>query len=328
VNWTLALWIATSLVGVAGSAACSGIETGIYRVGRLRLNARAAARPPIHAARALQRELDHPDRTLTALLVCNNAFNYLGSLGVAGLLTLASLSESAIIVLQALVLTPLLLVFAESLPKEVFRQNADRLAERAVWVLVALRLAATISLALPIVLAIARGVARLLGVSRQRALASPRERVATMLKSASAEGAFSGVQSNLADRALAFGAATVALEMVPWTAVHKIPADIPRDRLAPLLARTPHARYPVVDATGRVLGVLDQLDAHLRPGVGVRALIQDVPRVSPADSAHEALITIRAARARLAIVERHGRPVGMVTPKDLFEPLVGELESW
>ncbi|MEZ6243563.1 MAG: CBS domain-containing protein [Phycisphaerales bacterium] len=177
-------------------------------------------------------------------------------------------------------------------------------------------------------LTVVRGVARLCGIPRQRALDAPRERVASMLKSASAEGAFSGVQSSLADRALAFGAATVALEMVPWSAVHKIHADTPRHRLPPLFSRAKRARYPVVDASGRVLGVLDQLDAHLDPAAAVRDLITAVPRLAPTDLVHEALITIRAARARLAVVERHGRPVGLVTPKDLFEPLVGELESW
>ncbi len=327
-NWPILLWSITGFVGLAGSAVCSGIETGLYRVGRLRLNARAAATPPVHAARVLQHELERPDRALTALLIANNSFNYLGSLGVAGLLAFSGLPDWAIIVLQALVLTPMLLVFAESLPKEIFRQNADRLAERTAWVLATIRTVATLSLILPLVLLIARGVARLCRVPRERAFASPRERVAGLLKHAGAEGAFSGVQSTLADRALAFGAATVSQEMVPWTAVHKIPADAPRQRMLAVFARARRARYPVVDQSGRVLGVVDQLQAHLRPDATPRRLLTDVPRLSPTDSVHEALVTIRAAGAHLAIVERHGRPVGLVTPKDLFEPLVGEIESW
>ncbi len=327
-TWPLLIWASIALVGIAGSAVCSGIETGLYRVGRLRLSARAAARPPIRAARRLQRELDHPDRALTALLIANNAFNYMGSLGIAGLLTLTGLSETVIILLQALVLTPVLLVFAESLPKEVFRQNADRLAERSAWILTTLRVAATFTLVLPLVLVVARAVARLCGVSRERAFASPRERVASLLKRASAEGAFSGVQSTLADRALAFGAATVAQEMVPWPAVHKLPAHATGAQMAALFARAKRTRYPVTDDAGRVVGVLDQLRVHLEPDAPLRDLITDVPRIAPTDSVHEALVTIRAARARLAVVEHHGRPVGLVTPKDLFEPLVGEIQSW
>ena len=53
-----------------------------------------------------------------------------------------------------------------------------------------------------------------------------------------------------------------------------------------------------------------------------------MPGLGPEVSAREALARIRSQGARLAIVERDGRPIGVVSPKDLFEPLMGELQAW
>lgn len=321
-------WALLALLGVGGSAVWSGMETGLYRASRVRAAARASAAHAPWRARVLMEELRHPDRALTALLIGNNVCNYVGSLGVVGLLTLAELSEGEILVLQALVLTPMLLVFAESLPKEVFRVEADRLSERLAPALWALRWLATLTLVLPMVLAVTRMITRLFGAPGVGVLTGARERLVAMIKHDAHGSGLSDEQATLIDRALAFVRARVEQEMIPWSGVHRIGVDAPRRALDELLARSGHARYPVTDRAGRVVGVVWRVEASLNPRDEVRSLVRAVPRLEPGLSAREALGRLRSQGGRLAIVERDGRPIGVVSPKDLFEPLMGELQAW
>src|SRR5262245_43665051 len=119
------LWWGCILVGVAGSALCSGAETGLYTLNRVRLNIRVAAGGKERAPALLKSELDQPDRTIATLLIANTLFGSLVATGIGELLTRAGWSESAAIVLNVLILTPVLVIFCEILPKEIFRADAD-----------------------------------------------------------------------------------------------------------------------------------------------------------------------------------------------------------
>ncbi len=124
----LAMWWLVAALGLGGSMLCSGIETGLYATSSVRAFVRARSAGARFGDRVVASALDHPERSLTTLLLFNNAFNYLGTLAVTALLATLGLTEAAMVLLQAAVLTPILLVFAESLPKELFRANADRAA--------------------------------------------------------------------------------------------------------------------------------------------------------------------------------------------------------
>ncbi|MCL4743079.1 MAG: DUF21 domain-containing protein [Phycisphaerales bacterium] len=321
-------WTALAVVGIVGSALCSGLEMGLYSLSRVRLDLRASASPPDRAARMLHRELERPDRMLTTLLLGNNAFNYFGILGVTALLEGAGYSEAAVIAFSVLVVTPALLVVAESTPKEVFRVGADRLTPVFSAPLAGLRWVFTVTLVLPALLAVGRWAARMLGTPPGDSTGDARQRVAVLLLEGAGHGVLSESQSSLLDRALALRTARVGDEMVAWAGVRTIGADWPRGRVVAALAQVRHTRLPVVDGRGRVVGVLRQMDVFLRPRASVRELMTPVRRLDPGMSVQDALSVMRGEGAALAIVERGGRPLGVVTVKDLVEPLIGDIREW
>ncbi len=321
-------WAALAAVGVVGSALCSGLEMGLYSLSRVRLDLRASASPPDRSARLLHHELERPDRMLTTLLLGNNAFNYIGILGVTALLEGAGYSEAAVIAFSVLVVTPGLLVVAESTPKEVFRVAADRFTPVFAIPLAAARWLFTISLVLPALIAIARWSARLLGAPTGETAGDARQRVAVLLLEGAGHGVLSESQSSLLDRALALRNARVGDEMVAWAGVRTVGADWPRGRVVAVLSQVRHTRLPVVDGRGRVVGVLRQMDVFLRPRASVREVMTPVFRLDPGRSVQDALGAMRREGAALAIVERGGRPLGIVTVKDLVEPLIGDIREW
>jgi CBS domain containing-hemolysin-like protein len=307
-------------VGVIGSAFCSGTETGVYSLSRIRLSLRAS-REGDRLARLLKREVERPARALATLLIANTFFNNLGAIGMSALLD-GHFSEAGVVVVNVLVLTPLLLVLSDAVPKELFRTDADRLTYYAAPVLVAARWALTVTLVLPLIEWLVRLVGKRLGLA-EGSLASPGERIAAMLKEGARHGVLSESQTTLLDRALRLRETTIRGEMVPWSQAQVIAATWPRQRLTEFLATHRRSRYPVVDTGGGVIGVVEHLDLCVYPDRSPTELAHPVVFLDPEESVRDGLMRLRAAGARLGVVRQGGRPAGVVSTADLIEPLVG-----
>ncbi len=318
---------ALALAGVALSALCSGIETGTYTINRVRLAVRTGRGEP--AARRLTRELQNPERVLTTILIGNNIANYAGSFGLATIIASMHLADWQAVALNALVLTPVLFVFGETLPKDLFRTHTDRWTYRAAPVLTGMRRLFTVTGLLPLVERFGRLVARVAGGGDRMPVAA-RERMSQFIQEGAGAGALSEAQATLADRALALRDLTVAGEMIPWSDVRTIHVDAtPAEREA-IIRRLPYTRLPVVNRRGDVVGILNTLDACLDRDKATERLMYS-PCTLPSNArVTQALRTIRAAKRNMAIVldSRTGRPVGIVTLKDLVEPVIGELGAW
>lgn len=314
------LWCLLMLVGIGGSALCSGLETGLYSFNRARIALRGGGR-----AKLLEREAGRTDRAIATLLISNNVFNYVGVLGMTALLEATTLAEWQVIVLNAAIVTPVLLVLAESTPKELFRRGADVLMPACVPVLTGLRLLLTACGALPIVLLIARAAGRLSGLPAEPEIGL-RQALADMLKQDA--GDMSEQQAALIDRALAFRRALVGEEMTPWDRVAHVSIAWDRARIERAALASGRRRMPVVDGRGHVVGVLDTLELFMDRTRDPRDLVVPVPRANPRTSAREALAMLRDFGARMIVVESRGRVVGIATAKDLVEPLTGELMAW
>lgn len=323
-------WGVVAGAGVLGSALCSGLETGAYTLNRVKLHVRAEREPADCNARLLNRELNHPERFLAVNLIANSAFAYLGASGITKILDGLGYSDAATIAINVLVLTPIFFVFVECLPKELFRAEADRLTYLFASSITVTRLVLTGFGVLPLVRLIADRAAGLIGGEGEQGLAqTARDRLTAMLKETQGHGVLSESQAALVDRALEFHRLRVADEMVSWSRVATVPSDCERGRLLAALARTPHTWFPVVEPrTGRVVGVVRHADALGRPDATTRQLLVEPARLGPGTSLRDAILRIRDADAAIGIVEEVGRPVGLVTTKDLVEPLTGELIDW
>ena len=120
---------------------------------------------------------------------------------------------------------------------------------------------------------------------------------------------------------------SVGDEMIDWSSVRMLQVDANAHERAMALSSI-WTRLPVVDVDGAVLGVVSVIDIGLAPGESVKSLLQEVCRFDVALPVPQALTQLRKLRRPLGIVERDGRPVGLVTMKDLVETLTGELAAW
>lgn len=324
----IVLWAVLAALGIGASAMWSGLETATYVVGRARLEARAGGPRPDRRARLLRAELEKPERVLAGLLILNNTSNYVGVLAIARLLEMTGLPTWQVSVINAALLTPTLFIFAETLPKEYARVTAEHSAYALAPLLRAIRVLLTALLVLPVVVGVARLMRRLTPGGQEHAPLDPRERMVWLVREAVGQGIVSQTQADLVRRAVAFRDTPLRSEMTPWARVARL-----REDSSPALARkiasaTPYSRLPVVDRQGQVVGVVHVIDLFLDERATPRSLMTPVVRIDAGVEARESLRILRSKGEHMAIVTHHERPIGLVTMKDLVEPVTGELLAW
>ncbi len=324
---TALMWL-MAFAGIVLSAIASGGEIAFYSLNRVRLSLRTD-RP----AMLLKAELERPDRLLATMLIWLNVATYFSAMATSKLLEGLG-SPALIAVVNTCILAPILFVFAEALPKDLFRIEANRIAYRLATPLTVGRLVLTGIGLLPLVQLLIRGIEVLMRLPHQGS-SDARQRIALLLKEGAVSGALSESQVTLVDRALLLRGVHVGDEMVPWSAVRWVPLEADRPRMLRLLAGNTHSRIPVVGTIERqrsgashqgVIGVLRQIDLYLNPESPITALVQPIVRLKRHMGVREALLLLREHKAGMGIVEDDaGRPLGVVTPADLIEPLTGQM---
>lgn len=323
---SLLFWTAVALGGVALSALYSGMETGCYCASRIRLAAQASRRRGGGGARLLLRELHRLDRALATLLIGNNAANYIGTLGVAALLERLGYASWEAVAINALVLTPVLFVFGETIPKDLFRAQADRLTPALAWTLPLTRFLATVTLTLPLV----RWTGGLLSRALGGGVAPPTARagLAALVKEGARFGVLAESQLRFVDRALELRSLRVRDEMIPWRDVVKLVDAWPRAKVEQVVREAGYSRFPLLDKQRRLLGVVEAFDIWLEPDKPLKSLAKKALLLDADAPLVEAVAAVQEAGADLCVVVHRARPVGVVTRKDLAEPVLGELRDW
>ena len=325
----LTFWVGVMLAGFMGSALYSGMETGTYTLNRVRLQ--VLADRGRRGAIALRKLLDRPSTVLATLLIGNNVANYCGTAGLAVLLEAAELSDWQAIVLNTLLVTPLLFVFGETLPKDLMAAHSDRLMYPLSPMLHVSRWVFTLTGIVPVVQLFSAGAMRLIGQGDKGAAFAPRRRVEMLVREGVGHGILSDEQSAIVDRVLRLNERQVRHEMIPWDRVITVSVDDPPARLWELADRTSRSRFPVLDGAGKVVGVVSVIDAlmHRRDDCPpIRELMTTPDTLRPDRPVRAALRHLQKRGSSFALVMHDHRPVGLVTVKDLVEPITGELTSW
>ncbi len=325
-------WLAYSTVlvsCVALSALFSGSEMGIYCTNRLKLKLRSE-KGDVRAIR-LRSLLKDEQNSLAVILVGTNVANYLATVAMAALLAIQlDLSAQPIEVYTTLLVTPLLFVFGEVVPKNVFQRGADRLLY-----LCSLPLVVAAKLFFPIVWIIRQGTTLVIrsmepGDTRQAPL-DHREHIAGLLSEALADSDAGGGHTEFVERVFRLSDTSIRSVMVPVESVIALDENAGRNQTYRAIRQSNHSRFPLYKGTARnVIGfvqVLDLLANRTWKRVGER--IQPIEHVSHSSSVASTIIRARRKEFHVAlVVDDHGQAIGIVTLKDLMEEIVGELPVW
>lgn len=312
------------------SAFFSGTETALFSLqplDRTSLSGSGRAR--------VDRLLADPRRTLASLLIGNELVNVTLSTVTAGLLLTLFPRQPW---LNVVVLTPVLLVLGEVMPKV----TALRLNRR--WApLAAPPLAAFSWLVTPlwiVLTAVANGFLRLTGGSVASRKAALREaQLRSLIDQGHRAGSIQSIEQEMLHKVFEFGDLTVARLMTPRPDVFSIGLTTRWDELVTAVRSSGYSRVPVFRSShDDIIGILlvkkllPLLRATREAGAAppapqqIRRLLHPVRFVPTTKRAEDMLAEFRKERLHMAIVvDEHGSVVGVVTLDDLLRELVGEL---
>lgn len=327
----MTLYVIGVVLGIVFSALFSGAETGLYCVNRVRLelDVRAGNR----AARRVQEVLQNESHALSMTLVGTNVSNYLATTLAAVIIAhVLQPSPSQLELFTTLIVTPVLFVFAEVVPKNLFQANADLLLRWVGSVLLVFHRMLRYTGVLSVIGAVSVRLTRLVaGSDGDVPVDAPKYRVATMIREALLNRAPETELTDVVDRVISLSDTPVHRVMVRRNKVIAIDRSATRAELTRIARSTPHTRLPIYDGRpDQIVGVI-KIDELLKTDDWERVgdKVRDVLRL-PADTPVASAIS-RARQARhfmVIVVNRHGRAVGIATLKDLLEEIVGELSDW
>lgn len=283
------------------------------------------------AGRRLLALLGRRDALVTSLLLGRVTVNV--ALAVTAATLLAALEPSRPW-LPVLVVTPLLVLFAEVTPRALglrYNRGWSRLASLPLGVFHA----AVAPLRL-VFSGVVTGLARLAGADAARTFEGLAEDDLLMLvDQGTASGEFDPVERDIIEAVFEFDELTVERLMTPRTEMFCVPIDLPWPELLRQARDHGLSRIPVYEGRGDdIVGVLllkDLLKHRRAPPAGPRQLRSllippvFVPGSKPADAMMQEFLEKRQHMA--FVVDEHGGVMGLVTLDDLLAELLGELEG-
>ena len=333
------LWVAAAIFVLLFMSACfSGSETALTGVSRAKLR-RLADLGNTSAQRAIQLT-DDGETLIGAILIGNNLVNILAA-SLATSLAIALFGESGVAI-ATFVMTILVMVFAEVLPKTYAFTNSEKVS------LVAARpLALLVKVTYPVVLAVqavVRGTLGLFGVKLEqgsRVLShEAREEIRGAIDLHHSEG---GVVKSDRDRLV--GALDLAHREVAEVMMHRrnivtLDADDPPAKLVEAIVESPYTRIPLWrDHPENIVGVvhakdlLRAFDSMVRSGGPVDLDALDftdlavkpwfVPDTTTLADQLKAFLTRK--RHFALVVDEYGALQGLITLEDILEEIVGDI---
>lgn len=325
---------------IAVSGFFSGSETALTASSRGKLKSQGDKGEK--GALTALRLTEDSERLIGAILLGNNLVNILAASLATALFT-RMFGESGV-ALATLVMTVLVLVFAEVLPKTYAITNPETAAGRVAPVL--RPVVAIFAPVVNVVRFIVRRVLALFGVriDPDRNVLSVHEEIAGALALGHSEGMLEKEHRDRLLGALDLGERTVEEIMLHRSQIEFIDADTPTEEVIAQCVQSSHSRLPVFRGEQEnIIGVLNVRDlmreVHhlLSHGKGrlkrVRHLRLEsivrppyfVPETTPLDEQMRHFLQRRNHFA--LVVDEYGALHGLITLEDILEEIVGEIED-
>lgn len=315
---------------------CSGFfsssETALTAASRVRMH--AAEKDGDKRASLVQRLMNMRERLLGGILLGNNLVNVLASVLTTQLFTNVFGAGGVALVIATAVMTVLIVVFAEVLPKTYAISQPDKLA-----LMVSRPISLIVRLLAPIVTLvqlIVNGVLRLFGVDTNASAWTAADEIKGAVDLHLQEG---GVAKRARDQiygVLEIGELTVEDVMIHRSNLSMVDLDSPTDELLKEVLASGHSRLPVYsDNSDNVVGVIhvkDLLAVLAKSGdiaaVDIKKLLRTPWFVPETTSVVKQLRAFQSKREHFAlVVDEYGALMGVITLEDILEEIVGDIQD-
>ena len=323
------------IVLIALSAFCSASEMAYSSANPLRLEnlmEDGSAR-----AKIAHYITEHFDHALSAILIGNNLVN-IGASSLAAVTVMLLTGTDKWSWLATVILTIAVIIFGETIPKILAKQNANAVSLRHAYAVRFMMIVLA-----PVVLLVV-GLVKLLtlplkGEPEAEDEEEAAQELQSILETAEDEDVLDEDRSELVQAALEFSDVAASDAMTARVDMTAIDIDDDWDEIRALLDTTPYSRLPVYeDSVDNIIGVLylnrffrGVLEEVIRTGSvqppkDLRAALMEPCFVYKTTKLPVVLEQLRKEKKHLAIVtDEYGGTLGIITMEDVLEQIVGEI---
>lgn len=321
------LLILTGLLVFSAFVSCA--ETALFSLSRVELHRIRNATDWV--TRRLRGLLRHPRETLIAILLGNEVSNVAISVVAADLLAGFVPSHWMATLLSVALITPLILIVGEILPKYLAVSSAAQIAP-----LLALPLELFVITTRPlraILLRLADFAVRCFGGDPTQVRSMiVEEEFRHLVEMGRESGTLSGPEVDLIHRVFTFGDMRVEEVMTPAYKMFRIPLNWPYPKILEEVRAAQYSRIPIYgDHPDDIVGVLyvrDLFTLHGHVDRGLSRELEEIVRpvifVPRTTLVEEVLREFQQKKIHIAVVtDERQKPVGIVTMDDVLEVLFG-----
>ncbi|NER80450.1 MAG: HlyC/CorC family transporter [Leptolyngbya sp. SIO1D8] len=309
------------LIMLIGSAVCSGTETALLSVPILKARQLAQSRKPrAITLLAIRQKINRP---IATIVILNNLFNIVGSIVIGSIA--ADVFGDTLLGIFSGILTFLVIVFAEILPKTLAEQYAQPIA-----LLVAIPVRGLTWLMTPFVWLLEHITAPF--IQRRRHPTTNETEIKLLASIGYQEGIIEEDEVEMIRRVFRLNDITAANIMTPRVELTYLPGQEAIVNLRQEILDSQHSRILVIEEDiDHIQGIVlkyELLSALIEDNGAqpVSQLIRPVRFISETERADKLLQQFQSSREHIAVVvDEYGGVSGVVTLEDVLEELTGEI---
>ena len=322
---------------VALSGLFSGSETGLYRLSRLRLRLGVEKKqlPFIMLGKCMH----DSSELLLSMLIGTNLLNFLATSIIAAMLLSKGTAEHTAEVVTTIITAPVLFVFSELIPKNIFFYRSDTLMPYVAPVLYTFQKLLSMCGIIHLLKFISAIFSRLSGsVSSSKTVITSVQRhtVQAILRDTHEEGILSAIQTDIVNRLVKISNVNIRFVMVPIDHVQTVDVNSDDSALLNILRKSAFTRLPVTETQpGNITGFVNiyEVLSISQKFADLHNFIKPLKKLDSDTSVIDAINYMQRENQKIILVTKAGlagrqKPVGIVTMKDLVEELLGELAEW
>ena len=315
------------IIFILSSAYFSGIEIAVYCVNHVRLQYKVDRGN--RSAKIIKKLLNDPQALICTILIGNNIVNYLASAIFTDIIS-KKVSYANPGLMATLILAPIMLIFAEVMPKDICQRNADKFLYPASP---GIRFFSHIFSPLVYVL---KGVNKipqffLKNVNKRTAIFTP-YRLGFFIREGAKEGVISGYQDMMTRNIMRLGSIPIRKIMIPLNKATVVSSEVNVEQMKVLAKNVRFSRIPVFKGSrSNIVGVINVFDflSVCTEESKISDFLKETEHIGADTLIDDALVRMQKTKQRMAIVvDKNNKPIGIVTIKDLVEEIVGELMEW
>ena len=307
------------------SAFFSATETAFSCANQIRL--RNYADEKKKGARRAVYVCDNFDKALSTILVGNNLVNIASTTICAYLFSKFIINPTVSNLLNTVVMTVVILICGEILPKSLAKTNPDKYAMRFSGILFVLMKVLT-----PITFVFG-GLQKLIQ-KRHKDIDAPtvtEDELESIIDTMSEEGVIDSKEADLLQGALDLSSHTIYDIMTPRVDIVAIPVNESLEKVKEIFIEYQFSRIPVYESDkDNIIGILNQKDFMIKflknEEIDIRKIMTTPCFVTETMKVDDMIRLMQKEKKHLAIVlDEYGGTSGLVTMEDALEEVVGEI---